>query len=67
MRALALSAERFGRNAPRAAGDLDALGRLYDNLGRFAETETMLKLAITAREKAQGGDHFEAHHRAATG
>jgi hypothetical protein len=52
----ALSAEGFGRNAPRAAGDIDALGRLYDNLGRFAETET---IALTAREKAHGGDRFE--------
>jgi len=52
-------AERFLPDDPRLPQSLTALATLYDGQTRFDEAETLLKRALTLRERALGRGHAD--------
>ncbi len=50
-------AEEFGADDSRLAESLNALGVVYREQGRYTESESLLKRALSIREKALGPAH----------
>lgn len=47
----------FGINHPKFGASLNNLAELYQDQGKYAEAETLYKLALKTLEKALGPDH----------
>ncbi len=56
-RAAVEQAEKFAADDPRRATSLNALGRVYEAQGKYADAEPLHKRSLAIREKALGSEH----------